>query len=63
MPLSESDEALAEALIDRLKQVGVATTYAEAAELAAAYPALEAWMRIASELAAEDPQRPQAEGS
>ena len=45
------DADLARRLADRLEELGVATTEEEARELASAYPALEAWMRIAAELA------------
>jgi hypothetical protein len=52
--------ALAQKLAARLEELGVNTTEAEAAELAAAYPALEAWIRIASDLAEEQSQPPVA---
>ena len=45
------DEATARRLAARLQELGVSTTEDEARELASAYPALEAWIRIASELA------------
>jgi hypothetical protein len=52
------DGALARRLAARLEELGVTTTEAEAAELALAYPALEAWARIASDLAEEQSQPP-----
>ena len=45
------DESLPRRLAARLEELGVTTTEDQARELASAYPALEAWMRIASELA------------
>ena len=46
--------SLSEELIARLEELGVATTEAEADELASVQPALEEWMQIASDLAREE---------
>lgn len=48
------DAPLAQRLAARLAELGVTTTEDQARELAAAYPALEAWIRMASELADKD---------
>ena len=45
---------LEQRLRDRLEELGVRTSDDELRELAAAYPALLAWMRMADELAGED---------
>lgn len=41
-------------LEERLEELGVETTEEEVRELAEAYPALQAWMRVVEELAEED---------
>lgn len=43
-----------ESIARRLEELGVATPADEVEELAAAYPALVAWMRIAEELARDE---------
>jgi hypothetical protein len=48
------DGAQARRLAERLQELGVETSQGEAAELASAYPALEAWIRIAAELAKDN---------
>jgi hypothetical protein len=48
-----------EALTNRLEELGVSTAPDQVQELADAYPALLAWMRIAQELAGE----PMTEGA
>lgn len=45
---------LEELLRARLEELGVETTDEEVRELAEAYPALQAWMRMVEELAKED---------
>jgi hypothetical protein len=45
------DEAAARRLAARLEELGVATTGEQARELASVQAALEAWIRIAAELA------------
>lgn len=49
--MTESDE---QQLRQRLEMLGVETTDEEVRELAEAYPALRAWMRMVEELAEED---------
>ena len=46
--------SVSEDLIARLEELGVATSEAEADELASVQAALEEWMRIASDLAREE---------
>ncbi|HEY6875499.1 MAG TPA: hypothetical protein VI384_03990 [Candidatus Dormibacteraeota bacterium] len=41
-------------LEERLEELGVETSEEEVRELAEAYPALQAWMRVVEELAEED---------
>jgi hypothetical protein len=53
MPVTD-DAAAARRLAERLEELGVETSQDEAEELASAYPALEAWIRIAAELAKDD---------
>ena len=43
-----------EVLRARLEELGVETTEEEVRELAEAYPALQAWVRMVEELAKED---------
>ena len=51
---------LDEALRLRLEELGVQTSTEELRELASAYPALVAWMRLAEELAREtEPEPPE----
>ena len=50
MSLSD-DEDVARRLATRLEELGVTSTDDQVLELASAYPALMAWMRIAEELA------------
>ena len=50
MPVTD-DGALARRIAERLEALGIETSQAEAEELASAYPALEAWIRIAAEMA------------
>jgi hypothetical protein len=60
--MSVTDDALPERLTARLEELGVTTTDEQARELASAYPALEAWIRIASQLS-EQTLRSEAEPS
>ena len=48
--MADIDESIAR----RLEELGVVTPADEVEELAAAYPALVAWMRMAEELARDD---------
>ena len=50
------DEALARRLAARLEELGVTSTDDQVLELASAYPALMAWMRIAEALAEREVQ-------
>jgi hypothetical protein len=43
-----------ETIARRLEELGVSTQAGEVEELAAAYPALVAWMRMAEELARDE---------
>jgi len=47
--LTHSKET-ARSIARRLGELGIATTHDEVRELTSAYPALEAWMRMAEEL-------------
>ena len=48
-----------EALAHRLEELGVRTSPAELSELASAYPALQAWMRMVEELARGEDDLPE----
>ena len=50
------DEDVARRLAARLEELGVTSTDDQVLELASAYPALMAWMRIAEELAEREVQ-------
>ena len=50
MPVTDAG-GLSRRLAERLEALGIETSQAEAEELASAYPALEAWVRIAAEMA------------
>jgi hypothetical protein len=51
--LSRAEEIVA-SIARRLQELGVDTTQDELRELASAYPALEAWMRMAEDLDESD---------
>ena len=52
--MTESGDEHQETIARRLEELGVATAPDEVAEIATAYGALLAWMRIAEELGTDD---------